>query len=88
MACLSLLTLHLKHCGDGSVFSNGNSSFFFFICCVEHLSCPGMLTDTAAANPPGQPDPALVLSLVLGKVLGHGHLEAWTQAGSVEQTLV
>lgn len=23
-----------------------------------------MLTDTAAANPPGQPDPALVLSLL------------------------
>lgn len=63
MACLSLLTLHLKHCGDGSVFSNGNSSFFF-ICCVECLSCLGMLTDTAAANPPGQPDPALVLSLL------------------------
>lgn len=34
VACLSLLTLHLKHCGDGSVFSNGNSSFFFF-----HLLC-------------------------------------------------
>lgn len=59
VACLPLLTLHLKHCGDGSVFSNGNSSFFF-ICCVEHLLCPGMLTDTGAANPPGQPDPALV----------------------------
>lgn len=45
------------------VFSAMEIVLFFFICCVECLSCLGMLTDMAAANPPGQPDPALVLSL-------------------------
>ena len=45
------------------VFSAMEIVLFFFICCVECLSCLGMLTDMAAANPPGQPDPAVVLSL-------------------------